>query len=234
MKLNPHILAQFPESFQRFIDSAHEKKYKKGETIYYGEIEVDAISVVVTGRLRRIGTCDQVSDSDTYNDKGHDVLFEYLERGDVLGEGLMLINSREAQHDSMIEAETEVSLAVMGKAALARFKVSEPGAYEEMRDLLIEMTLFRLGLTRKTINEMVNLDAKERIRATLNRLCGTGIGINHERGTELRISRQDLALIVGCSREVAGRVVNDMKDSGYLFAKGKQIIIFGGLLPEMF
>lgn len=233
MKLNPNILGQFPKSFQQFIDLAHEKKYKKGQALYYGDVDVDALCLVITGRLKRLGTCDQVSDSDTYNDKGHDVLFEYLERGDVIGEGLMLVDGL-TQHDSMIEAETDISLAVMGKAALQRFKVSFPEDYEEMRNTLIEMNLFRLALSRKTINELVNLDAKERIRATLNRLCKTGLGVSHSRGTELRLSRQDLALKVGCSREVAGRVVKDMREAGFLFAKGKQIIIYGGQLPEMY
>ena len=80
---------------------------------------------------------------------------------------------------------------------------------------------------------MVNLDAKERIRSNLNRLCSI-IGVNHKNGIELKISRQDIALIVGCSREVAGRVVNDMKEANLLFAKGKQIIIFGGAIPEIY
>lgn len=235
MKVKPNVMVQFPEPMQKLIEMAHEKTYSKGEILHYGDLLCDSFQIIVDGKLRRYGTCDQVSDSDTYNDKGRDVLFEHLVRGDVMGEGLILMSEDESfYYDSMVEAETPVVIASIGRQALNRFKEAYPEHYAEICGMVGRMTLVRLNLMRHILNEMVNLDAKERIRTTLNRMCAQPNPVKHPDGIQLHLSRQDLALMVGCSREVAGRVVNEMKDAGHLYAKGKTIVIFGGVLPEMF
>jgi CRP/FNR family cyclic AMP-dependent transcriptional regulator len=41
------------------------------------------------------------------------------------------------------------------------------------------------------------------------------------------VSRQDLARLVGCSREMAGRVLKNLEDEGVLRATGKTVVMIG-------
>lgn len=51
--------------------------------------------------------------------------------------------------------------------------------------------------------------------------------MSHPQGTQMRISRQELARLVGCSREMAGRVLKKLQAENKLTARGKTIVLFG-------
>jgi CRP/FNR family cyclic AMP-dependent transcriptional regulator len=44
---------------------------------------------------------------------------------------------------------------------------------------------------------------------------------------QIRITRQELGRIVGCSREMAGRVLKTLEEQGLISVKGKTIVVFG-------
>jgi CRP/FNR family cyclic AMP-dependent transcriptional regulator len=41
------------------------------------------------------------------------------------------------------------------------------------------------------------------------------------------VTRQELGRIVGCSREMAGRVLKALEEQGLIYVKGKTIVVFG-------
>src|SRR3546814_20773890 len=51
--------------------------------------------------------------------------------------------------------------------------------------------------------------------------------MSHPDGTQLRVSRQELARLVGCSREMAGRVLKKLQADGKLPARGKTVVVYG-------
>ena len=51
--------------------------------------------------------------------------------------------------------------------------------------------------------------------------------ITHPDGMQIKITRQELGRIVGCSREMAGRVLKVLEEQALITAKGKTIVIFG-------
>ena len=44
---------------------------------------------------------------------------------------------------------------------------------------------------------------------------------------QIRVSRQELSRIVGCSREMAGRVLKQLEEQGKVGVSGKTIVVFG-------
>jgi DNA-binding IclR family transcriptional regulator len=44
---------------------------------------------------------------------------------------------------------------------------------------------------------------------------------------QIRVSRQELARLVGCSREMAGRVLRTLEEQGTLRARGKTVVMLG-------
>ena len=51
--------------------------------------------------------------------------------------------------------------------------------------------------------------------------------ITHPDGMQIKITRQEIAKIVGCSREMAGRVMKTLEEDGLITAHGKTIVVFG-------
>ena len=71
------------------------------------------------------------------------------------------------------------------------------------------------------------LDVTGRIAGTLLELCKQPDAMTHPDGMQIRITRQEIGRIVGCSREMAGRVLKDLEERGLIHVKGKTIVVFG-------
>ncbi len=51
--------------------------------------------------------------------------------------------------------------------------------------------------------------------------------MTHPDGMQLRVTRQEIVRIVGCSREMVGRVLKSLEEQGLITASGKTIVVFG-------
>jgi len=58
-------------------------------------------------------------------------------------------------------------------------------------------------------------------------LCKEPDAMTHPDGMQIKITRQELGRIVGCSREMAGRVLKALGEQGHISVKGKTIVVFG-------
>jgi CRP/FNR family cyclic AMP-dependent transcriptional regulator len=63
-------------------------------------------------------------------------------------------------------------------------------------------------------------------------LCEEPDAMTHPEGMQIKVSRQELSRLVGCSREMAGRVLKVLEDQGLLRATGKTIVVFNAR-PKM-
>jgi CRP/FNR family cyclic AMP-dependent transcriptional regulator len=57
-------------------------------------------------------------------------------------------------------------------------------------------------------------------------LCNEPDAMTHPDGMQIKVSRQELSRLVGCSREMAGRVLKVLEEQGLLHAKGKTIVVY--------
>ena len=85
----------------------------------------------------------------------------------------------------------------------------------------------RLLDTSRKASRLAFLDVTGRITRTLNDLCQEPDALSHPQGMQIRVSRQELARIVGCSREMAGRVLKQLQIDGKLHARGKTVVVYG-------
>ena len=82
------------------------------------------------------------------------------------------------------------------------------------------------------INALYDISPTERpftgrIAHTLLELAKQPDAMTHPEGMQIRITRQEIAKIVGCSREMAGRVLKELEEQGLITAHGKTIVVFG-------
>ena len=51
--------------------------------------------------------------------------------------------------------------------------------------------------------------------------------MSHPDGMQIRVTRQELGRIAGCSREMVGRVLKDLEERNLIWAKGKTLVVYG-------
>jgi CRP/FNR family cyclic AMP-dependent transcriptional regulator len=56
--------------------------------------------------------------------------------------------------------------------------------------------------------------------------------MTHPDGMQIKITRQEIGQIVGCSRETVGRILKMLEDQNLISAHGKTIVVYGTLTPS--
>ena len=71
------------------------------------------------------------------------------------------------------------------------------------------------------------LDVTGRVARTLLELSKEPDALTHPEGMQIKITRQEIGRIVGCSREMVGRVLKTLEDQGLVTVTGKTMVVYG-------
>lgn len=154
------------------------------------------------------------------DETGHEMVLAYLNQGDFFGEmGLFEQDERSA----LVIAKGECEVA---EISYIKFRALARQDSEILMLLAGQMTRRLRATSRKVIN-LAFLDVAGRVARALLELTHQPDAMSHPDGTQIRITRQEIAKIVGCSREMAGRVLKELEDQSLITAHGKTIIVFG-------
>ena len=93
--------------------------------------------------------------------------------------------------------------------------------------LLTGQIFSRLRRTSHKVRDLIFLDVKGRIAHCLLELSREPDAMTHPDGMQIKTTRQDIAKMVGCSREMAGRVLKELEEEDLISAHGKTIVVFG-------
>ena len=85
----------------------------------------------------------------------------------------------------------------------------------------------RLRKTTRKVGDLAFLDVTGRVAGTLLELCKQPDAMTHPDGMQIKITRQEIGRIVGCSREMVGRVLKSLEEQGLIDVKGKTMVVFG-------
>lgn len=81
--------------------------------------------------------------------------------------------------------------------------------------------------TTRKVGDLAFLDVTGRVARTLLDLCQQPDAMTHPDGMQIKITRQEIGRIVGCSREMVGRVLKSLEEQGLVHVKGKTMVVFG-------
>ena len=85
----------------------------------------------------------------------------------------------------------------------------------------------RLRATTRKVGDLAFLDVTGRVARTLLDLCKEPDAMTHPDGMQIKITRQEIGRIVGCSREMVGRVLKTLEEQGLVMVKGKTMVVYG-------
>jgi len=206
-KLNPTL--------ENFLKYAHRKTYDaKKIIIHEGDIS-DSLYYIIEGSVS----------VQAENETGDEIILAHLNEGDFFGEaGLFNFD----QHDQGRRTAWVIarSPCVIAEISYQQFRkiVSEDPA---IMFLLTSQIFSRLRKTSQKVRDLIFLDVKGRIAHCLLELAKEPDAMTHPDGMQIKTTRQDIAKMVGCSREMAGRVLKELEDENLVSAHGKTIVVFG-------
>jgi len=160
------------------------------------------------------------------NELGTDIILGYLNDGDFIGEtGLFM------QHGPrQVTVRTRTPAVVAEITYIKLMELSKGELKEQFSGILFAVGTHiskRLLQTTRKVEHLAFMDAAGRISNTLIDLCKQPDALTHPDGMQIKVSRTELGQLVGCSREMVGRVLKNMESEGLITAKGKTIVIFG-------
>jgi CRP/FNR family cyclic AMP-dependent transcriptional regulator len=154
------------------------------------------------------------------DEEGNEMVLAYLNKGQFFGE--MGLFYEQPTRSAWVRTRQQCELAEMTYPRFRQLAAESPGLVFELATQLA---------TRK-LGDLAFVDVTGRVAHAIMDLCSEPDAMTHPEGMQIKVSRQELSRLVGCSREMAGRVLKVLEDQGLLRATGKTIVVFGAR-PKM-
>ncbi|HTM70026.1 MAG TPA: cAMP-activated global transcriptional regulator CRP [Luteimonas sp.] len=209
-------LAPDAAAIERFLGYCHRRRYPPRTEVFRPGDPAGTLYYVISGSTSII----------TEEDDGRELALGYFGAGEFVGEmGLFIESDR---REVILRTRVPCELAEIGYDKLYQLFAGPLVADAPKLLWAIGAQLSRRLLdTSRKAGRLAFLDVTDRIVRTLHDLTREPEAMTHPQGTQLRISRQELSRLVGCSREMAGRVLKKLEADGSLHAHGKTIVLYG-------
>jgi CRP/FNR family cyclic AMP-dependent transcriptional regulator len=199
------------EALARFLDHSHRRTVPAKTTIIrQGDVSADLFYIIkgsVTVLLE--------------DEQGREIVLAYLNPGDFFGE-IGLFHER-ANRTALVRSRTTCDIAQISYDKIKQM----PTIFPDLVFAIASQLAVRLRRTNRKVGDLAFLDVSGRVARALLDLCREPDAMTHPEGMQIRITRQELGRIVGCSREMVGRVLKSLEEQHLITAKGKTIVVFG-------
>jgi CRP/FNR family cyclic AMP-dependent transcriptional regulator len=196
-------------ALERLFEHGRQRHYAAGATIVSAGDHSDELFYIVEGSVSVI-----------YEDElGHELILAYLNEGEFFGE------------IGMFDERHERSAWVSARSAVVTSSVS----YDQLREIsaedpsfvlsLLSGMAFRLRRTNEKAGDLAFLDTAGRVARALIRLRDEPDVDRERSGVRVRITRQELGRLAGCSREMVSRVLKSLEQRGVIALSGRDIVI---------
>jgi len=194
-----------------FLSQCHRRKYPSKSTIIYAGDKSDSLFYIIKGSVTVI-----IEDDD-----GREMIMAYLNTGDFFGE-MGLFDNMDSR-SAWVKAKIECEVAEISYTKFREISQQDP----RILYFIGEQMASRLRQTTRKVGDLAFLDVTGRVARTLLDLCKEPDAMTHPDGMQIKITRQEIGRIVGCSREMVGRVLKTLEEQGLVQVKGKTMVVYG-------
>ena len=208
------LFVSFPEEQLRMLTTMITRKSTpRSTTIMAGGDPTDSLYIVLSGRLKVM-----MSDSE-----GKEVILSILGPGEFFGE--MGLIDDEPRSATVITIEPCELLSI----AKRDFKKCLAENFE-MTMAVMRGLVKRLREADRKIGSLALLDVYGRVARLLLDMAEN---VDGEKVVTKRLPKQDIAKMIGASREMVSRVMKDLQMGGYIEMRGSNIVLRDSIvLPE--
>jgi len=173
-------------------------------------------------------SCDPSLDSEADGgDVDQQLVLGYINAGEFVGEvGLFIVTSTSRHVSFKTRAASEIASISYDKLLQL---MNGGDLTAECPKILYTIGLHlakRLFLVSRKASSLAFVDVTERILRSVFELAQHPEALTHPQGMQIKASRQELARLSGCSREMAGKALKQLEKENKLTAHGKTIVLF--------
>jgi CRP/FNR family cyclic AMP-dependent transcriptional regulator len=198
-------------SIEKFVNAAHRRKYPAKSTIIFAGDRSESLYYIIDGSLTVL----------IEDEQGREIIIAYLNKGDFVGE--MGLFQDEPARSAWVKAKSECEVAELSYARFRELAEEDTS----MLYMLGGQMAARIRNTTQKVGDLAFLDVTGRVARTLLDLSRQPDAMTHPDGMQIKITRQEIGRIVGCSREMVGRVLKTLSDQGLVHVKGKTMVVYG-------
>lgn len=202
-------------TIERFIANCHRRKYPARADVFHPGDPAGTLYYIISGSVSIIAR----------EDDERELVLGYIGPGEFVGEMGLFVETQ--QRGVALRTRTACELAEISYERLQALLAAQANDAARLLYSIGAQISQRLLDTSRKAGRLAFLDVSDRIYRTLFDLAKEPDTLSHPMGTQLRVSRQELARLVGCSREMAGRVLKKLQIDGKLHARGKTVVVYG-------
>jgi CRP/FNR family cyclic AMP-dependent transcriptional regulator len=190
---------------------ATEKSYAKQSVVLTEGEMGDSLYMIQSGKVKVF-----IGDED-----GREIILKILGPGDFFGEMSMIDKQPRSASVNTIEAST---FLVLTHAMFESCVEQAP----RIGNMVMRILAQRVREADRKIGTLALMDVYGRVASTLLELS---VYSNGKLMVGEKLSQQDLANMVGASREMVNRILKDLSDRGFIMVESKSITIINRELP---
>ena len=198
------------DSLERIAGITQEKTFPKKSIIFHEGDRGDTLYILKSGRVK----------ISKITEDGREKTLALMQPGEFFGE--MAIFDEQPRSATAEVLDEQAVVYTLAKRDFERLIIEHPTiALKIMRDLTR-----RIRLVNQQVEDLAFKDVHERVASTLKNLAEVeGRPIGSKVLINLKMTHQDLANMVGSSRETVTRALNRLQDEGIISISHQQITI---------
>lgn len=195
-----------------FLSHCHLHRYPSKTTLIHVGEEADSLYYIVKGSVSVY----------VKDEEGKEMILSNLGQGEFIGE-MGLFDEKEHLRTASVKTRGSCEIAEISYAKFKQLIHLNPNI---LMYLSAQMAR-RLRQTSMQASNLAFLDVAGRIAQTLMNLTKQSDAMTHPDGMQIKITRQEIGQMVGCSRETVGRILKMLENDGLITAHGKTVVVYG-------
>ncbi len=206
---NPYFSGFNAEEKEEFNKITNLRKYKKDEIIFFEGEPGNMLFIIDKGRVKLV----------KMTKNGDEQILNIFKSGEIFAEVVIFDDDN---YPATAIAVEDSSLYVVNKADFEKLLLS----YPNMTLKILKVMSSRLRRAQKNIRDLGLKNSTNRMAGILTNL-GDKYGVDKEGKIKISISltQQELASMIGTSRETVSRILSKFEDEGLVTTSRKKIII---------
>lgn len=198
-----------------FLSHCHIRKYQERATVVHGGEKAETLYYILSGTVIVL-----VKDFD-----GKEMILSYLSDNEFFGEAGLFDNGN--RRTAWVRTRGLCRIAEISYRKFRQLVNINP----DILMLLAQQLSTRLQNTSRQACNLAFLDVTGRIARTILHLTQMPEAMTHPDGMQIRITRQEIGQMVGCSRETVGRILKLLEEERLIEAHGKTLVVFDVVRP---
>jgi CRP-like cAMP-binding protein len=201
---------------ESLIAVATRRKFPKDSVIFFEHDPGDSLFMILTGRVKVT----------ILSDDGREIILSVLGEKDFFGE-MSLLDNEPRSATAIAMEDTEV--VILHQREFLSIVERRP----RILVLLLAVLSSRLRKANHQIGSLALLDVYGRVASVLLEMATeNGVRLKDGRICFRRPTHQEIANMIGATRETVSRMISDLHRQGYIEISGKNVIIQGQFTKE--